>query len=148
QTPSKDVQHIVFGSSKIRVFQELLEQEKQIEPHLVDDTNLDAIQDLIHLQKTTILSVFPPLVKPKNNFGFTEKELNVLNLVLTKGNCILYLFGNPLFIHSLHLSKLNSYVMMYQDFVEFQEVAFAHFKGELIAEGKLPFQLKTDVHGE
>ncbi|WP_422860355.1 glycoside hydrolase family 3 protein [Flagellimonas sp. S174] len=140
------LQHIILGKPKTNVFPEYLEQELKIKTSSVGDMTPDEIQDLIHFQKTTVISVFPPSVKPKNGFGFTEAELETLNEKLKKGNCILYLFGNPFLIHTLHLNKQNSYIIVYQDFPEFQEVACSHFEGKLLPQGKLPFQIKTNVH--
>jgi len=34
-------------------------------------------------------------------------------------------------------------VLAYQDFIDFQEVAFDHFSSKIKAKGKLPIQLKT-----
>ena len=140
----QEVVHITFGNPKSNRFQELLEREYRIKT----TPSEDVFDDKMDTQKTIVISIFPPKVKPKDNFGFTGAELDTLNQILKNGNCIVYLFGNPLFIHNLHLSKRNSYVFMYQDFSVFQEVAFSHFKGELKAKGKLPFQLKSEIHGE
>ena len=142
----EDLQQIVFGEPKSGVFPQYLEQGLKIQTSRINDRESERVQDSFENQKTTVLSVFPPSVKPKNGFGFTEKELETLNQMLKRGNCLLYLFGNPLFLHTLHISAQNSYILMYQDFPEFQEVAYSHFKGELVAEGRLPFQLKTNLH--
>lgn len=142
----EDLQQIVFGEPKSGVFPQYLEQGLKIQTSRINDRESELVQDSFENQKTTVLSVFPPSVKPKNGFGFTEAELETLNQMLKKGNCILYLFGNPLFIHTLHISPQNSYILMYQDFPKFQEVAYSHFKGELVAEGRLPFQLKTNLY--
>ena len=142
----EDLQQIVFGEPKSGVFPQYLEQGLKIQTSRINDRESERVQDSFENQKTTVLSVFPPSVKLKNGFGFTEKELETMNQMLKKGNCILYLFGNPLFLHTLHISAQNSYILMYQDFPEFQEVAYSHFKGELVAEGRLPFQLKTNLH--
>ncbi|MEM9076920.1 MAG: glycoside hydrolase family 3 protein [Bacteroidota bacterium] len=145
-TNTGDLQQVVFGKSKTKVFAEHLEHDLNIKTYSVGDSSTNEIQDLRDNQKTTIFSVFPPSVKPKNRFGFTEEQIKTLNQFLKAGNCIVYLFGNPLFVHLLNLEKQNSYILMYQDFPEFQEVACQHFKGELEAKGKLPFQLKTDLY--
>ncbi|WP_435622852.1 glycoside hydrolase family 3 protein [Flagellimonas sp.] len=146
ETSSQDLEQIVFGKPKLSVFPRYLEQESKVQPSRINDMESERVQDSFENQKTKVLSVFPPSVKPKNGFGFTKEELETMNQMLKKGSCILYLFGNPLFLHTLHISAQNSYILMYQDFPEFQEVAYSHFKGELVAEGRLPFQLKTNLH--
>ncbi|PRX54229.1 glycoside hydrolase family 3 protein [Flagellimonas meridianipacifica] len=143
---SQGLQHIILGKPTTNIFPEYLEQKLKIKTSSVGDMTSEEIQDLIHFQKTTVISVFPPSVKPKNRFGFAEEELEILNETLKKGNCILYLFGNPFLIHTLPLNKQNSYIILYQDFLEFQEAARSHFEGKLLPQGKLPFQLKTDIN--
>lgn len=58
-------------------------------------------------------------------------------------NILIYLFGNPYVLDILKLKPSTNVVLVYQDFLEFQEVAFEHFSGKIEAKGNLPIKLKT-----
>ncbi|MFC4097947.1 glycoside hydrolase family 3 protein [Euzebyella saccharophila] len=89
-----------------------------------------------------LLALFPPQIKPNNNFGFSVEELEKINLLLASGNTVLYLFGNPYVLNHLQVEKAKAVVIAYQDFKEFQEVAQQHFLGEHQAVGKLPVTIE------
>ncbi len=90
-----------------------------------------------------LLAIFPPQVKPANNFGFSNEQVNFINsLVQSKKNVILYLFGNPYFLNRIHIENIKAVVIAYQNFKVFQEIAAEHFLGNLEANGKLPITLE------
>ena len=89
-----------------------------------------------------VLALFPPAAKPKSNFGFSDKILALLKRIIQEKNTIIYLFGNPYVLNILGLNPNDNVVVVYQDFLEFQEMAFKHFRGELVAKGELPITLK------
>lgn len=90
-----------------------------------------------------LLALFPPQIKPNNNFGFTLEELEKINVLLASENTVLYLFGNPPYVlNHLQVEKAKAVVIAYQDFKEFQEVAQQHFLGEHQAVGKLPVTIE------
>lgn len=93
--------------------------------------------------QNVLLSIFPPAVKPKNQFGFDESTLTTIHKLVEKKNTLIYLFGNPYVLDILKLKPSSNAVLVYQDFLEFQEVAFEHFCDKIEAKGKLPIQLKT-----
>lgn len=103
--------------------------------------DLDAA--LVSDSQNLVLSIFPPAVKPKDRFGFDEKTLPLIHKLVEKKNTLIYLFGNPYVLDILKLKSGSNVVLVYQDFPEFQEVAFEHFHGTIEAKGKLPIQLKT-----
>lgn len=103
--------------------------------------NLD--EALLSEKECVLLSVFPPAVKPKDQFGFDKKTLANIHRLLEKRNTFIYLFGNPYVLDILKLQPSSNVVLVYQDFPEFQEVAFEHFSGKIEARGKLSIQLKT-----
>lgn len=103
--------------------------------------DLDAA--LISDNKNVVLSIFPPAVKPKDQFGFDSKTLTSIHRLISEKNALIYLFGNPYVLDILKLQTNSNVVLVYQDFIQFQEVAFEHFSDKIAAKGKLPIQLKT-----
>ena len=96
--------------------------------------------------KNMVLGIFPPAVKPKDHFGFDEDTLAIIHKCLVEKNCLIYLFGNPYVLDLLGLKPTSNVVVVYQDFPEFQDVAFDHFIGKIKAKGTLPIQLKTKFY--
>ncbi|EAR01049.1 glycoside hydrolase family 3 protein [Maribacter sp. HTCC2170] len=92
-------------------------------------------------EKNILLSIFPPQVKPTDNFGFTNKEIELVNELINTKNVVLYLFGNPYALGVFDYEKAKACVLAYQDFKVFQQVAANHFAGSIIAEGKMPVTL-------
>jgi beta-N-acetylhexosaminidase len=85
-----------------------------------------------------LLLLTPPTVKPVNNFGFLDQELDFINQLIATKKVVLYHFGNPLALRTIHTKETLATVIVYQDFKEFQDVASEHFLGRLEAVGKLP----------
>ncbi len=94
-------------------------------------------------RKNILLALFPPQIKPTNNFGFSEEELIFINELIQTKNVVLYLFGNPYVLNHIDFEKTKAVVVAYQDFEVFQEVAAEHFLGNLEAKGGLPIHLKS-----
>ncbi|MBT8298036.1 MAG: glycoside hydrolase family 3 protein [Maribacter sp.] len=92
-------------------------------------------------EENILLSLFPPQVKPTDNFGFTLTEIKLINELIRTKNVALYLFGNPYAIRLFEYQNAKAVVLAYQDFKAFQEVAAEHFLGNLVANGKLPVVL-------
>jgi hypothetical protein len=92
-------------------------------------------------EENILLSLFPPQVKPTNNFGFTKTEIQFINELISSKNVVLYLFGNPYALRVFDYKNVSTVVLAYQEFVAFQKVAVDHFMGSIIAKGKLPVVL-------
>ncbi|QCW99620.1 glycoside hydrolase family 3 protein [Aggregatimonas sangjinii] len=88
-------------------------------------------------EENVLLALFPPQVKPANNFGIPQKEIDLINELLQTRKVVLYLFGNPYVLNHLSIEKAIAVVVVYQNFTEFQEVAANHFRGKIKASGKL-----------
>ncbi len=88
--------------------------------------------------KNILLALFPPQVKPTNDFGFSIDEIKAINDLIDSKNVVLYLFGNPYVLNHFNIENARAVVVVYQNFKEFQEVAANHFLGKLEARGKLP----------
>lgn len=104
---------------------------------LADNFDVRSISD----EDNILLSLFPPQVKPNNNFGFTASEIQLTNQLINAKNVILYLFGNPYALRLFDYKNASAVVLVYQEFLVFQKEAANHFLGKLVAHGKLPVLL-------
>ncbi|MEB8344525.1 glycoside hydrolase family 3 protein [Flavobacteriaceae bacterium KMM 6898] len=93
--------------------------------------------------KNILLAIFPPQAKPKDNFGVSQQDLELVSELLANQNVILYLFGNPYFLNLLPFQKAKAVVVAYQDFETFQQNAANHFLGKVDAKGELPITLNS-----
>jgi len=113
-----------------------------------DQTDKEIIDDLAEMRKEVkneteiLLLLSTPQIKPTNNFGFLQEEIDFVNEIITIKNVVLYHFGNPYALKLFLTHKTRATVIAYQNFKEFQDVATAHFLGTLKAKGKLPVLLK------
>lgn len=134
----EDAVHITVNNAKPNLF------ARQLESHLgLNTTALDLEKTELPQNKNVVLSIFPPAVKPKDQFGFDLKLLKAIQQIIANNEVLLYLFGNPYVLDILELQPSSNVVVVHQDFPEFQDVAFHHFLGQITAKGKLPIALKT-----
>jgi beta-glucosidase-like glycosyl hydrolase len=88
---------------------------------------------------TIIISLFVPKAKPFNNFDIEEPVLTFLSKLFKNKNCILYVFGNPYSLQVIsNIEKAVAVFEIYQDFVEFQEIAAKQLLGNKECRGTLP----------
>lgn len=97
-------------------------------------------KEIIH-ETEVLLLLTPPQVKPTNQFGFFQEEIDFVNQLIESKNVVLYHFGNPYALTYFTTDKTVATVIAYQNFKEFQDVATEHFLGTLKAKGKLPVRL-------
>ncbi|WP_237685907.1 glycoside hydrolase family 3 protein [Flagellimonas profundi] len=133
---SSDFLNVSASLGKTNSFSEQISSQLGVE--IMD---LDA--GLASNNQNIVLSFFPPAIKPKNQFGIDKSTLGSIHRLIKDKNTLIYLFGNPYVLDILQLKESSNVVLAYQDFAEFQEVAFDHFSGKTKAKGKLPIQLKT-----
>ena len=76
--------------------------------------SFSSASDSVAVGSNILLAVFPPQVKPKDNFGFTQEELIFINELIQTKNVVLYLFGNPYVLHLIHFEKAKAVVIAYQ----------------------------------
>ncbi|WP_423998748.1 glycoside hydrolase family 3 protein [Maribacter sp. IgM3_T14_3] len=113
-----------------------------------DQTRQDILDNILEMKKEVeqeteiLLLLTPPQIKPTNNFGFFDAEIDFINKLIASKNVILYHFGNPYALKFFNIEKTTATVIAYQNFKEFQDVATEHFLGTLEAKGKLPVALK------
>ncbi|MCK0147529.1 glycoside hydrolase family 3 protein [Arenibacter sp. F26102] len=84
-----------------------------------------------------LIALYPPKVKPQNNFDLKIEELEQLEALLNTKKVILYVFGNPYVLNLINHKAAKAVVLGYQNFSEFQNIAFAHFMGKQKAKGCL-----------
>ena len=104
----------------------------------ISEESINIIKSDIANEENILLSLFPPQVKPTDNFGFTKSEIQFINELISSKNVVLYLFGNPYALRVFDYKNASAVVLAYQEFTAFQKVAAAHFMGSVIAKGKLP----------
>ena len=91
--------------------------------------------------ENVLIAIYPPKVKPQNNFDLLQEELKLINDLIQDKNVIVYLFGNPFVLNLINFNKAKEIVLVYQDFEVFQTNAAQHFLGNCNAPGKLPVTL-------
>ncbi|WP_251795836.1 MULTISPECIES: glycoside hydrolase family 3 protein [unclassified Arenibacter] len=89
-------------------------------------------------EHNVLIVLYPPKVKPQNNFDLKTEELLQLQHLLKTKKVILYVFGNPYVLNLIEYKTAKAVVLGYQNFIEFQENALAHFTGKNKAKGTLP----------
>ncbi|AWX43300.1 Beta-N-acetylhexosaminidase [Flagellimonas maritima] len=109
----------------------------------LNNLTIDEVKTKASQHQHIVLALFPPSVKPKNHFGFPRKLLDIIRSLIAQKNILIYLFGNPYVLDELGLKPDSNAVVIYQDFIEFQQEAFSHFSEKIQALGKLPITLKT-----
>lgn len=105
------------------------------------DSTLNEISLGTEHAKNVLLALYPPKVKPQNNFDITAGELSFVQQLILEKNVVLYLFGSPYVLNLLNVQKAKAVILAYQDFEAFQHHAARHFAGEVMAKGKLPVNI-------
>ncbi|WP_348772862.1 glycoside hydrolase family 3 N-terminal domain-containing protein [Aquimarina sp. MMG016] len=114
-------------------YNEIQKQRPSI--NMVSDTKTDLTTDHI------LIALFPPSIKPLNNFGINEETKQFIAQLSKVKNVTLYLFGNPYALRVLSTDYIKNIVLCYQDLESFQRAAAQHFLGNHKAIGKIPVQL-------
>jgi beta-glucosidase-like glycosyl hydrolase len=117
-------------------FFNLIQEHKKFNKLILTD-------NFIENQENILVALFPPQVKPTNNFGFSDVEITAINTLIESKNVVLYLFGNPYVLNHLNTKNARAVIVAYQHFQVFQEVAAEHFLGNLEAKGKLPVTIQA-----
>jgi beta-glucosidase-like glycosyl hydrolase len=108
----------------------------------IEQENKNAIVLLENTLKnydTVIISLFVPKAKPFNNFDIEETVLDFLSVLFKSKRCVLYVFGNPYSLQILpNLENAIGVFEVYQDFIEFQEIAAKQLLGNKECKGTLP----------
>ncbi|UII78995.1 glycoside hydrolase family 3 protein [Flagellimonas sp. CMM7] len=140
---SNDFINLSLNNLTKNSFSSKIEKNGGQKHHQLEMSTIELIGDKVSEHKNVVLALFPPSIKPKNKFGIDEGVLEFIQSLISQKNVLIYLFGNPYVLDILKLKSNSNIVVVYQDFAEFQEVAFHHFIGQTKAKGKLPITLKT-----
>jgi len=90
---------------------------------LFDDSIVDIEEKLVNYE-TLIIALFVPKAKPLENFGIEDSVLKILDRLFESKKCVIYVFGNPYVLQIIPKIQLAAgIIQVYQDFIEFQEVA-------------------------
>ncbi len=123
------------------LFFKLINKDTAVADFSIVESGLGNFGPTLPQEEYILLALFPPNVKPANNFGFSKEVLPLVNEMLHTNKVVLYLFGNPYTLNHIHTEKAHAIVVIYQDFKVFQEVAADHFLGKIEAVGELPIKL-------
>ncbi len=116
-----------------------------------DQTKQDILNNILEMKKEVeqeteiLLLLTPPQIKPTNNFGFFDAEIDFINELIASKNVVLYHFGNPYALKFFNTEKTTATIIAYQNFKEFQDVATEHFLGSIEVKGKLPFSIEKSL---
>ncbi|MEE9364936.1 MAG: glycoside hydrolase family 3 protein [Cellulophaga sp.] len=102
------------------------------------DFTIEELKNELQNTNNIVLSLFPPQIKPSNNFEIGAEELEYIQELIQTKNVVFYLFGNPYVLNLFSIKKVKTVVVVYQDFEVFQKNAAQHFLGNAEAKGKLP----------
>lgn len=119
------------------VFFESVNASRSFDAFSSGDNSIGELKSRIQNEENIVLAMYPPHVKPTDTFGFTQEEIQFINVLIQTKNVVLYLFGNPFVLNHINTEKAKAVVVVYQDFNVFQEVAAEHFMGNFKAKGKL-----------
>ena len=97
----------------------------------------DEIQEAINPLRHVLLALYPPSIKPINNFGIPDREIEMIREIAKNKTVILYLFGNPYVLKLFNLDHFEGINVIFQDFEEFQINAFQNFLGNSVVKGEL-----------
>ena len=123
------------------LFFKMINESQDFPTYSLANVSFATIKDKIGKEENILLSIIPPQIKPTDDFGFTQNEINTINQLIRTKNVLLYLFGNPYALGVFDYHKAHAVVLAYQNFEMFQKVASAHFLGQLPAKGKVPVKI-------
>lgn len=122
-----------------------IKKELEFDYFSTNEYTTELIREKVSEIQNVLIALYPPMVKPQDNFGLSEDYLEFLNRMIKTKNVVLYLFGNPYVLNLFQLKKAKAVVIAYQGFDVFQQNAAQHFLGNVIAEGRLPITLNEII---
>ena len=112
--------------------------------NLFELDNIAEIESRIVDEDKLLIALYPPSIKPANNFGLSDEQLEWIERLAKEKKLLLYLFGNPYVLNILNTELFDGIWIAYQDFPEFQHNAAMHFLGKITANGKLPVSIANN----
>jgi len=118
-----------------------ISSDKEFKKFSTSKSAIPELETALINESNILISLFPPQIKPKNNFGLSKEIIDFIEELSATKQVILYVFGNPYVLNSIETKNMKAVVLAYQDFKVFQENASKHFLGRAKAKGKLPVTL-------
>ncbi len=112
--------------------------------NLLELDNTAEIESSIENEENILIALYPPSIKPANNFGLNKEQLEWIEKLAKEKKLLLYLFGNPYVLNILNTELFDGVWIAYQDLPEFQHNAAMHFLGKVTANGKLPVHIANN----
>mgnify|MGYP001813170450 CR=1 FL=1 len=122
-----------------------IKKELQFDYFSTSEHSTELMRKKLSEMQNILIALYPPMVKPQNNFGIPEEYLIFLREMIQTKNVVLYLFGNPYVLNLFQLKKTKAVVIAYQHFDVFQQNGAQHFLGKVTAEGLLPITLNEII---
>ena len=138
---------LVVNQSGESVFQKLIKEDFNTEIWNTTDHPVDQIREKLDSSNYVLIALYPPSIKPADNFGLAHEEIRLIEEMAKNKKVILYLFGNPYVLNLFSLEQFDAVYAVFQDFKEFQVNAYYNFKGEKKAVGVLPVTIKDGSYG-
>jgi len=132
---------INVGNKDKNCFFDLISDEVSFDSLLYSKLNIDTLKIKLINKKNILISLFPPQIKPANNFGFSVEEINFINELIRTKNTVIYLFGNPYVLNIFATANSKATLIVYENTIQFQKQATKHFLGNISALGKLPITI-------
>ncbi len=132
-------------SQKKNTFFGRVQKEVEFNEYHSSKNSMEEIKKSIGAAKNVLLALFPPKVKPQNNFDIPNNEMECIQELIQHKNVVLYLFGNPYVLNKIDVENAKAIIIAYQDFEVFQENAARHFLGEFKAKGRLPVSINSSM---
>ncbi|MEL6918296.1 MAG: glycoside hydrolase family 3 protein, partial [Bacteroidota bacterium] len=132
-----DMTGVVFGKSEQCTFFNSISKAIPLRSYVLNATFSKSSTK----KERVLLALFPPQIKPTNNFGLEPTELQRINALIRRTEVVVYLFGNPYALQHIDIENAKAVVLVYQDFEVFQENAAKHFLGKVPAKGILPVSI-------
>lgn len=133
---------IEISRSGAQPFFSTIQKSRNLKVHATGATPLESIKEAVKSDRSLVIALYPPKVKPHHNFEMTDEEIHFINTLIRGKEVILYIFGNPYILTIINVQNARAVVIAYQEFQVFQEQAARHFLGETTARGILPVTIR------
>ena len=138
---------LAVSQQKNSIFLDQISENFEAEIWSTADQSIERIREAIEPVEHIVIALYPPSIKPVNNFGIRLEEIELIETLARNKTVILYLFGNPYVLNTIDLEPFKTVYVVFQDFGEFQINAYNNFAGKREAKGRIPVTIKTESNG-
>ncbi len=132
-----------IGGDSDRLFCKLISEKLGVNFLSTSSASITELESFFEANDRILLAIYPPNVKPRDNFGLSDELHKLIEDFAQKKQIILYLFGNPYFLNTITLNNYQAIWVVFQDFPEFENYAADHFFKDHSAAGVLPVSIKS-----